>query len=107
MKKWIGVDLDGTLVKYTTWKGDNHIGEPIPKIVNLINNIIKKGIQVKIFTARASKESSIKIIQKWLVNEANLPKLDVTNIKDHGMIMLYDDRCRQVIKNTGEIVGNE
>lgn len=105
MKKWIGVDLDGTLARYNKWEGENHIGEPVPKMVKLIKNILKKGIEVKIFTARATKKSSIKIIQDWLENVAGLPRLEVTNIKDQGMILLYDDRCRQVIKNTGEIVG--
>jgi len=30
--------------------------------------------------------------------------IKVTNEKDFGMIMLYDDRCHQVITNSGEIV---
>ena len=32
-KAWIGTDLDGTLAKYDGWKGWQHIGDPIPKMV--------------------------------------------------------------------------
>jgi len=33
-----------------------------------------------------------------------LPELEVTNVKDFAMIELWDDRCKQVIINTGELV---
>lgn len=35
-KGWIGVDLDGTLAHYEGWKGVEHIGEPIPAMVERI-----------------------------------------------------------------------
>jgi hypothetical protein len=31
-----------------------------------------------------------------------LPELEVTNVKDHRMIELWDDRCVQVTTNLGE-----
>ena len=33
---WIGVDLDGTLAIYTGWKGCDHVGEPIPPMVERV-----------------------------------------------------------------------
>ena len=33
--------------------------------------------------------------------------LPVTNVKDLAMAELWDDRCIQVVANTGERVGNE
>jgi hypothetical protein len=30
---WVGVDLDGTLAEYHGFKGPEHIGKPIPKMV--------------------------------------------------------------------------
>ena len=38
--------------------------------------------------------------KKW-----ELPNLDVTAIKNHHMILCYDDRARQVERNTGKVVG--
>ena len=32
-KKWLGVDLDGTLAHYDGWKGIDHIGMPIVDVV--------------------------------------------------------------------------
>lgn len=49
---WIGVDLDGTLAEYNGWQGIDHIGKPIPKMVNRVKKWLSEGVQVKIFTAR-------------------------------------------------------
>ncbi|MCK5707345.1 MAG: hypothetical protein KAI43_06790 [Candidatus Aureabacteria bacterium] len=100
---WIGVDLDGTLAQYDKWKGPNHIGKPIPKMLKRVKEWIDKGQKVKIFTARAMDKEHIPPIKKWL-EENGLGKLEVTNIKDYSMITLYDDRCVQVITNTGELI---
>ena len=100
-KRWIGVDLDGTLAVHTSWKGDHHIGEPIPEMMERVKKWIKAGKIVKIFTARATKESNKPIIKAWL-KKHGLPELEVTNIKDQGMIELWDDRAVRVQKNTGK-----
>jgi hypothetical protein len=34
MNGWIGVDLDGTLAFYDEWIGPEHIGAPIPGMVD-------------------------------------------------------------------------
>lgn len=102
-KQWIGVDLDGTLAFYDTWKGIEHIGKPIPKMIAFVKDLINKGNTVKIFTARAIDKKSIPYIQDWLVKN-DLPKLEVTNIKDLDMIRLYDDKSIQVKCNKGEFV---
>ena len=102
-KGWIGVDLDGTLAFYDTWKGIEHIGEPIPTMVLSIKRGLELGHQFKIFTARVCNgEKAIKIIQDWLEEKAGLPRLDCTNIKDFNMIELWDDRAIRIIKNTGK-----
>jgi hypothetical protein len=49
---WIGVDLDGTLAHYDGWKGADHIGEPIPAMVERVKRWLAEGKTVKIFTAR-------------------------------------------------------
>ena len=99
---WIGVDLDGTLAKYDEWRGETHIGEPIPLMVDRVKKWLSEGVQVKIFTARAtSKNAEVHMsIQKWCITHIGVP-LMITSSKDYGMIELWDDRCVQVIPNTG------
>lgn len=49
---WIGVDLDGTLAHYDGWKGADHIGEPVPAMVERVKRWLAEGKTVKIMTAR-------------------------------------------------------
>jgi hypothetical protein len=49
---WIGVDLDGTMAYYDGWKGADHIGEPIPAMVERVKRWLAEGREVRIFTAR-------------------------------------------------------
>ena len=100
---WIGVDLDGTLAKYTKYKGATHIGDPIPAMAARVRRWVGRGKKVKIFTARADDEKSVNAIKKWL-KQHDLPDLEVTNLKDSKMIELWDDRAVRVKKNTGERV---
>jgi hypothetical protein len=102
-KGWIGIDLDGTLARSDTSPNPLKIGDAVPKMLNRVNQLIQDGHRIKIFTARASDPEQIPIIKKWL-KENELPEFEITNIKDYGMIRLYDDRAVQVIPNTGEIV---
>ena len=108
MSGWIGVDLDGTLAHYDGWKGIDHVGAPVPLMIARVRAWLAQGRAVKIFTARVSvpeptKSEVIEAIHKWLA-EHGLPSLEVTNIKDFGMIELWDDRAIQVRVNTGEAV---
>lgn len=97
---WIGVDLDGTLAKYTGWQGDQHIGDPVPAMITRVKRWLSQGRQVRILTARTVHEP----IAKWL--QKNIGRvLSITNKKDKGMIELWDDRAVQVRLNTGQPVG--
>ncbi len=106
-ESWIGFDLDGTLAESEGWRGITHIGKPIEKMWRKVHEHLNKGDKVKIFTARLSGvngNKAIFFINAWL-DVYHLPKLEITNIKDHGMRMLYDDRVVQVERNTGELIG--
>ena len=108
---WYGVDLDGTLAEYDHWVSINHIGKPVPKMVDRVKKMLLEGKRVKIFTARVSgdigeAELAKKYIKKWCREHIG-QELEVTNIKDFGMVNLYDNRVTQVIINTGEIVVKE
>jgi len=101
---WVGMDLDGTLAFYDKWRGEEHIGAPIPSMVKYIKRLLSRGYKVKIFTARVMNgERQITIIQDWLEKQG-LPRLEVTNVKDFKMIELYDDRCITVATNTGQFI---
>jgi len=116
-KGWIGVDLDGTLAFYDGWKGADHIGEPVPRMLDRVKGWLGLGYEVKIVTARVGKpdptrvsntpekiEEMRNLIEDWTEKHVGV-RLVVTNEKDYNMLELWDDRARQVIVNTGEVVG--
>ena len=106
---WIGVDLDGTLAHYGSWEGPTHVGEPIMPMVNRVLDWVNSGKDVRIVTARVSPSNGISeeeiqevrdAIDDWC--EEHLGRtLPITHCKDYGMIELWDDRCVQVVPNTG------
>lgn len=115
-KGWIGIDLDGTLAHYDGWKGVEHIGEPIPRMLERIAEWIEKGQPLRIVTARVycgesggdpvgDRYRDVQIarvtIEKWCLKHLGVI-IPVTCCKDFGMIELWDDRCVRVIANTGE-----
>lgn len=117
---WIGVDLDGTLAEYHGWKGADHIGEPVPAMVERVRAWLAEGRVVKIFTARvgwgagyspvsnASDDQAFidnqrQLIEAWCVEHIG-QKLEVTAVKDWAMVEMWDDRCVQVVPNTGKPV---
>jgi hypothetical protein len=102
---WIGVDLDGTLAHFDGWVGIHHIGAPIPAMLARVKRWIAEGTRVKIFTARMCHPGAETPIQDWLESHG-LPRLECTNVKDYGMITLWDDRAIQVEHNTGRLVND-
>jgi hypothetical protein len=100
---WIGVDLDGTLANSDGHMTLAKIGEPVQKMAELVHSMVKSGVRVKIFTARAGDSEQVQLVKAWLL-ENGFPDFEVTNVKDYDMIRLYDDRAVQVIANTGELV---
>lgn len=106
MSGWIGVDLDATLARYDGWRGVDHVGDPIAPMLARVKRWINEGDrEVRIFTARVAvpepeRSEVVKVIQDWCERHG-LPRLDVTNVKDFGMIELWDDRAVQVVANEG------
>lgn len=111
---WVGVDLDGTLAHYTGWQGPEHIGAPIPAMVDRVQEWLAAGKTVKVFTARVSSDGSRQrdleaalarnAIIAWCQEHLNVV-LEVTNVKDYGMVELWDDRAITVEQNTGRVIG--
>ena len=99
-KPWIGVDLDGTLAHHTRHKGLSFIGKPIDRMARRVRRWHNAGKRVKIFTARAHDPKAASYIKKWL-KDNGLPDLEITNVKDPGMIRMWDDRAVPMVKNKG------
>lgn len=106
-KGWIGVDFDGTLAYYDEWRGPLHLGTPIPKMVEQVKEWLAQNIEVRIVTARVCTgkddrdvEEVRKAIEDWCELHIGV-RLPVTNMKDFGMIELWDDRAIQVVPNSG------
>lgn len=119
---WIGVDLDGTLAHYDSWRGIEHIGAPIVPMVARVKRWLAEGHEVRIFTARVDGgEVAIGMgdqngvahrdvarvrmfIEAWCLQHIG-QILPITNVKDYGMHELWDDRAVQVHPNTGFALG--
>lgn len=106
--QWIGVDLDGTLATHSdVWDGVM-IEEPIMPMVYRVRRWLAEGRTVRILTARVARcvpqperSQHYLLIREWteqLFGQA----LEVTSEKDPGMIVLWDDRAVQVVRNTGK-----
>lgn len=118
MNGWIGVDLDGTLAHYDGWVSEDHIGAPIPIMVERVKSWLDEGKDVRIFTARVDGgevalgmgdphgagfrdvDRIRGVIEAWCLRYIGRV-LPVTNRKDYGMVEVWDDRCIQVEPNTG------
>lgn len=101
-RHWIGVDFDGTLATYDGYKGDEHTGDPIEPMVRRVRKWLHEGKEVRLFTARKPHPA----LRKWMKQHLG-QVLPITNVKDHGMIALYDDRAVNVKRNTGELSGED
>jgi hypothetical protein len=110
MRGWIGVDLDGTLAKSVKVKTGTEIGAPIRAMVQLVKWWLAHGEDVRIFTARVNPnhhEGDIvhlrRAIEAWCQRHLG-QTLPVTYEKDWDMVLLLDDRARQVEHDTGRVI---
>ena len=100
MSGWIAVVLDGMLAHYEG-RDEGKISDPIPNMVRRMTQWKADGYEVRIFTARACTPEGKAAVEAWLERWGFGP-IVVTNEKDYKMIELWDDRCIQVRKNTGD-----
>ncbi len=109
----IAVDFDATLARYTDYKGPDDLGEPIPEMIAKVKAALQAGSQVRIFTARVypgqtyddalkATESCIAIAEWCKKHIGQL--LPIEFAKSPHVDEFWDDRARQVIKNTGIFV---
>lgn len=102
---FIGVDFDGVLVEFVEWSGHTSFGRPIFSMVERVQQMLKKGKRVKIFTARVHPEYEgadevRQEIEKWCEEHLG-QKLECTAMKDFRMVEFWDDRAVGVLINSG------
>lgn len=119
-KRRIGCDLDGCLAEDIPDEPFDYkrIGKPVPAMLQVIKEHLEAGDEVFIFTARASTKDHFTIfngteeeylkaikepIERWCLEHLG-QVLPISAEKDYRTTIYYDDRARQVIRNTGEIV---
>lgn len=115
------MDLDATLAE---WGDDGlncdvmQIGRPIPAMVERVKRWRAAGREVRIVTARVGACDAVNdegvadnvdfaagqraLIERWCLEHLG-EVLPVTASKDFQMAVLYDDRCVQVMPNTGQL----
>lgn len=102
---WMGVELDGVLAHYEDGQSLQTIGEPISKMRMRVQQWLMAGIDVRLFTARATDSGQLPVIQHWL-KEQGLDAMKITCEKNFAMSQFWDDRAVHVITNTGEFIGH-
>lgn len=110
-EEWVGFDLDGTLAKYDGWKGVDHIGEPVDRMVLIAKLLHWLGKKVKVLTARVAPrddgeggDKARKYVEKWCEKHLGFVP-EITYHKDASMAALFDDRAVAVEQNTGKVLG--
>lgn len=97
------VDLDGTLAVYDRWRGHNHIGEPIPRTVARVKQLLADGHYVTIFTARMAGSN---YVLGQAANAATYLTEDPDCEKYNDIAVLIEEWCRmhigQVLPITAE-----
>lgn len=108
--KWVGFDLDGTLAFDGGGEHTGQIGAPIPATAEIVKALLAEGREVRIVTARVAPgfgdhEGQRAKVLAWFIEHFGIG-VAIVHGKDPDMETLYDDRAVQLVKNTGERVGN-
>lgn len=103
----ICVDLDATLAHHGKWLGPTHIGEPIKPMLDRVLKWLGDGVDVRLFTARATPMADgkpepgiVEAIDAWCMKHVGR-LLPITNQKTWETVEMWDDRAVQVVPNTG------
>lgn len=110
----IACDFDMTLAEYDHWRGINHLGAPVPEMLEKVQDALERGDEVWIFTARVAPKSnsfedcvaatkSILLLAEWCQKYIG-ELLPITHEKNPRFTEIWDDRVRQVVPNQGIFV---
>lgn len=107
--KTVAIDLDGCLAHYDEWCGPDHIGAPVPSMVQICHWLHDNGYRVLVNTCRLNKtnnreykvdtERAIATIREWL-NDHDLPFIEISIDDGKPFAHAYvDDRGVSFNKN--------
>lgn len=92
------VDLDGTMARYTSWRGKDRIGRPLGFLAReALIELRRNGYRVVLFTTRARHGK--KPIRDWLRRHDLLHLVDDITDRKVPWEILFDDRARHVSPN--------
>lgn len=91
MSKIIGLDFDGVLNSYKSWRGPTEIDDPVPGAREFVEALIADGFTPFIFTTRAEWGEGRDAIRAWLTKHGFPPGIKITNEK-HAALLYVDDR---------------
>jgi hypothetical protein len=103
----VAFDLDGTLAEYNGYV-PHHVGAPVPVMVDKAKAHIVAGDEIRVLTARMSHgnpDATAALVQAWCQEHLGVSPV-VTCVKSSDIGILYDDKARQVIPNTGLVVSD-
>jgi hypothetical protein len=101
----------GILAKSVKMQVGEQIGIPIHPLVQIVKRMLARGEDVRIFTGRVNpNRGQINAIRARRAIEAWCKRhlgqvLPITYEKDGDMGLLFDDRARQVERDTGRVFG--
>lgn len=87
---WVGFDFDGTLATKLDPYDPSKTGKPIRKMLTKLEHYLDKGVDVRIFTARAGDHVAETAVRRFCMKHFGV-ELPITNKKDSKMRKLYDD----------------
>lgn len=105
------VDFDRTMARYVDFETNGvALGVAIEPMIERIFRWLDMNMEVRIFTARASRknprrEDDLLRIREWCKEELGV-ELEITNEKDFGTLAIWDDLAVPVVPNTGEVLVN-
>lgn len=92
-KQTIAIDFDRTIHSYEHgWKDGTIYGTEIPGAFDTMLNLINRGYEVVIFTARPADQVNAWMLEKWPFKMFPCPQ--ATNFKPVAMIYI-DDRAKK------------
>lgn len=102
-RQMIGVDLDGTMIKWDGWQGPEYLGAPLLPMIDRVRDLIRQGHDVWIYTARygypKDRSRTKEVLEGW--SQIYFGKcLPITSDKA-GFDIMFDDRAIQMVPNTG------
>lgn len=91
----LGIDLDGTLLKYSGFKGDDVFGAALPGAKAWVRGLYRAGVKMWVFTARATGPVRRLAVAHALFEagfDAGMFE-GITNIKRADFTWIVDDRA--------------